>query len=148
MRSILFSVIGMAVLMGFSQTEGLACTCGSSGGNLTIKQQVKEAQKQSRAVFVGKVMQVLQQPDSSDVVVRFRVEKSWKGNLPREVIVVTGQGGGDCGYRFEVGGKYLVYAYGPNETSLGTNICQRTAALSEARADIKHLGKSKTLNKR
>jgi hypothetical protein len=148
MRSILFSVMGIAVLMGFSQTEGRACTCGSSGGNLSIKQQVKEAQKQSRAVFVGKVMKIIQQPDSSGVLVKLRAEKSWKGKLPREVTVATGIGGGDCGYRFEVGDSYLVYAYGPNESSLGTNICQRTSALSEARADIKHLGKSKTLNKR
>lgn len=138
----------MTMLMAVSQSEGLACTCGSSSGNLSIKQQVKEAQKQSRAVFVGKVMQVFQQPDASGVLVKFRVEKSWKGRLTREVTVATGQGGGDCGYRFEVDDSYLVYAYGPNENSLGTNICQRTAALSEAGTDIKLLGKSKTLIKR
>jgi hypothetical protein len=54
--------------------------------------------------------------------VKFRVEKYWKGVLTTEMIVVTGRGGGDCGYRFEVGARYLIFAYG-GDTKLETNIC-------------------------
>jgi hypothetical protein len=71
------------------------------------------------------------------------VEKLWKGVLPEEISIVTGRGNGDCGYRFEVGGSYLVYAYGSDESSLSTNICQRTAKLSVAQADLKVLGRGK-----
>jgi hypothetical protein len=74
--------------------------------------------------------------------VKFRVEKYWKGVLTTEMIVVTGRGGGDCGYRFEVGARYLIFAYG-GDTKLETNICQRTKGLEEATEDLKLLGKGK-----
>jgi hypothetical protein len=59
------------------------------------------------------------------------------------VIVVTGRGGGDCGYRFEVGARYLVFAYG-DDAKLETNICQRTKELAQAAEDLKLLGKGKS----
>jgi hypothetical protein len=86
-------------------------------------------------------MQILQESGSYGVLVRFRVESVWKGKAFQEVTIFTGQGGGDCGYRFEVGESYLVYAYGSNE-NLSTNICQRTAPRS-ADGDMKLLGKGK-----
>jgi hypothetical protein len=134
-------MIGIATLVGFSQIEARACTCDLPRGNLTLRQQVKKAQKHSQAVFLGNVIQILQKPESYGVLVRFRVENAWKGKLTQEVTVFTGHGGGDCGYRFEVGESYLVYAYGSNER-LSTNICQRTAPRSEG-GDIKLLGKGK-----
>ena len=77
------------------------------------------------------------------VIVKFRVESSWKGKLLTELRLTTGLGNGDCGYPFEVGQKYLVYAYGSDVNRLGTNICQRTVDLIEAAADLKALGKAK-----
>lgn len=61
--------------------------------------------------------------------------------LPTEVVLLTGSGRGDCGYLFEVGQNYLVYAYGPDVDHLGTNICQRTAPLSAGGGDLKILGR-------
>ncbi|HWN11148.1 MAG TPA: hypothetical protein VNO50_18055 [Pyrinomonadaceae bacterium] len=141
MNRLLALIICAATLVGFSWIEARACTCALPLPNLTLKQQVKKAQKQSRAVFVGKVMQVVQNPDASGVSVKFLVEKSWKGRLTREVTISTGLGGGDCGYRFEVGESYLVYASGANKL-LSTSICQRTAPRSE-NGDMKHLGKGR-----
>ena len=129
------------MLVGFSWIEAQACTCAIPLTNLTLKQQVTKAQKQSRAVFVGRVMQVVQNPDASGVSVKFLVEKSWKGSLSRKVNIFTGLGGGDCGYQFEVGESYLVYASGAKE-KLSTSICQRTAPRS-GNGDIKHLGKGR-----
>jgi hypothetical protein len=54
------------------------------------------------------------------------------------VVVYTGWGGGDCGYEFQVGSSYLVYAGG--QTDLGTSICSRTADLGHAQADLAVLG--------
>ena len=108
-----------------------------------MKQQVKKARVQSQAVFVGEVLEVVSSPESYVVKVKFRVESSWKGMVATELLLTTGRGGGDCGYRFEVGKKYLVYAYGSDERDLLTNICQRTAGLMDATADLKVLGKGK-----
>jgi hypothetical protein len=147
MKKLLLSVICMAVLTVFSPIEGRACNCDLPRGHLSLEQQVKKARKQSQTVFAGNVVEILRDPESSVVVVKFRVESSWKGRLPKKVSVSTGQGHGDCGYQFEVGQSYLVYAYGSDENSLSTNICQRTAPLSEAAADIKLLGKRKLPSK-
>ena len=40
------------------------------------------------------------------------VDRAWKGSVAEEVFIQTGSGGGDCGYRFEVGRSYLLYCYG------------------------------------
>ena len=71
--------------------------------------------------------------------VTLRVDRSWKGVETRTVTVVTGTGGGDCGFPFEEGESYLVYARGgPDE--LETSICGRTSDLSYAAADLRALG--------
>ena len=136
-------VIGIAMVIVFGELEARACTCELPLAKLTIKQQVKKARAQSQAVFVGEVLVVVRPSESYTVIVKFRVESSWKGKLRTELSLTTGLGGGDCGYPFEVGQKYLVYAYGSNENGLATNICQRTANMIEAAADLKVLGKGK-----
>lgn len=136
-------IVGVAILVGFSWIEASACTC-LPVPDLPLRQQVKKAQQQSHAVFVGKVMQVVENAEGDGVSVKFRVERVWKGKLSKEVIIFTGNGGGDCGYHFEARESYLVYASGSNE-SLSTNICQRTAPRSQAR-DMKILGKGRRPN--
>ena len=75
----------------------------------------------------------------------FQVERLYKGALASEVTVVTGQGHGDCGYRFQVGEQYLVYAGEDGDKRLGTNICTRTTPISRADADLVELGSPKTI---
>jgi hypothetical protein len=104
---------------------------------------VTEARNKSKAVFSGTVVAIDKKPGDLYVAVRFKIEESWKGTLSKEATVFTGQGGGDCGYKFEVGQRYLVYAYRYNDADLGTNICQRTASLIEAAEDLKVLGNGK-----
>jgi hypothetical protein len=147
MKKLALSIIVIATLLVFIQIEGRACTCDLPQGNLTLKQQVKKARKQARAVFIGKVVEIRRDPQAYIVGVKFQVQNAWKGTFPYEVTVDTGLGSGDCGYRFEIGEIYLVYAYGSNESSLVTNICQRTAPLVDASADIKVLGKGKSRTK-
>jgi len=48
--------------------------------------------------------------------------------------------GGDCGYNFQKGETYLVYAEDDEETGqLSTSICHRTRRLSDAGADLAYL---------
>ena len=72
------------------------------------------------AVFVGQVTSIT----PSDPVdktkpsglfarrrVRFTVEKTYRGDVAHEAEVLTGIGGGDCGFHFIPGRKYLVFAH-------------------------------------
>ena len=120
-----------------------ACTCELPTSGKTLKQHVSEAREKSKAVFSGEVVEVTADPKMRYLKVKLRVERIWKGILSNEVIVVTGRGGGDCGYPFEVGARYLVFAYG-DDTKLETNICQRTKGLADAAEDLKLLGKGRS----
>ena len=57
---------------------------------------------------------------------RFVVAESFRGLRSAEAEVVTGWGGGDCGYEFVKGETYLVYAFrGEKDKLLRTGICTR-----------------------
>ena len=48
-------------------------------------------------------------------------------------------GGGDCGYPFQRGEKYVVYARKNTDGTLVTNICSRTTPEDRAEADLAYL---------
>ena len=143
MKRSLLSLAGVAALLLLAEVEDFACTCALPFPKPPLQKQVRVALNESRAVFSGKVLEVTEDPQTPHVTVRLSVERVWKGSPREEVRILTGRGGGDCGYQFEVGQSYLVYAYRWREGELGTNICQRTAKLSEASGDLRVLGRSK-----
>jgi hypothetical protein len=122
-----------------SAGDAFACSC-LRPSQQSLSQKVKKSYREAAAVFYGEVTEITQKPENSYVTVKLKVEKSWKNQAGREVVIQTGRGGGgDCGYRFEIGNKYLVYAY-RSESILETNICLRTSASD---ADSKYLDKIK-----
>ncbi len=120
-------------------TPASACSCVQSPG-------VTQELERSDAVFSGKVIEIDEKPrllTSSTRSIVFQVAQVWKGDGHSQVEISTGQGGGDCGFEFNMGQEYLVYAvksnmYGTNE--LITIICDRTAVLSQAQGDVAVLG--------
>lgn len=101
--------------------------------------------KRSKVVFSGKVIEIKDKKVNGYILksVRFEVMNTWKGIEESQIIITTGQGGGDCGFAFHTGEEYLVYAsesdmYG--EKSLITGICDRTGDLGSLREDLKDLG--------
>lgn len=54
-------------------------------------------------------------------------------------MVQTGFGGGDCGYHFKSGSRYLVYAWVDNSGNLSTGICSGTRPLDSAGTALKVL---------
>lgn len=73
-------------------------------------------------------------------LVRLRVEQPHSGVPEAMVEVVTGLGGGDCGYGFKMHQQYLVYAQRqPNKSQLSTSICTRTKPLSQAEEDLAYI---------
>lgn len=106
---------------------------------------VAETRDAAAAVFSGTVVRthraMFLRPRGKRVIT-FRVDRAWKGVDSRTVRVVTGWGGGDCGYPFETGQRYLVYASSEARgEALWANICSRTAALSAAGEDLRALGR-------
>ena len=94
------------------------------------------------AVFVGEVTSITNaaQADPTKKAaglfarrrVRLRVERAYRGNATGEVEVFTGVGGGDCGFNFVRGERYVVFA-NAFEGRLTTGICSATRKLSDAR---------------
>ena len=98
--------------------------------------------EQASAVFAGKVVKVNPTPSQTNVEpiqVTFEISKVWKGELNKTTIVRTAANSAMCGNYFEIGEKYLVYAYSDGE-ELMTNLCSRTARLKDAKQDLNDLG--------
>jgi hypothetical protein len=108
--------------------------------------EVPESFERAKAVFVGEVIEIVE-PATSDeeaaladrlYVVRFKVEKSWKGAFfSSEIDVLSDQGRGCFAYpKITKGERYLVYADPAFENGsesrrlLIITSCNRTAILS------------------
>jgi hypothetical protein len=138
----LFLVSVVCVLTVFaSVSETTACSCSAPFVKTTLNQAIRKAYKDSNAIFSGEALRIIKNPNSSFVTVKFRVDKNWKGKNSSILSVTTGIGGGDCGYGFEIGKKYLVYTYGSN-VEFFVSICSRTALLG-ANTDTAILSKIK-----
>ncbi|NUK30335.1 hypothetical protein HT574_09595 [Parageobacillus sp. VR-IP] len=72
-------------------------------------------------------------------MVIFSVDRTWKGVNETHVVVYTGFSEAACGYPFEAGKEYLVYAY--DDTDWVTGICSLTKPLSLSKPDIEAFGK-------
>jgi len=129
-----------AVVLSLASTDVRACQCAGSP-------KPCEAFWETDAVFTGTVKSLsvisVERGDrtftygTQQLVVRLQIADIFRGELVgSEVEVITGMGGGDCGYDFKRGKQYLVYA-SKFENHLHTGICTRTRLLSEASDDLK-----------
>ena len=137
-------LLGVVIVVFLASPTANACSCGGTGAPC-------ESYGRAAAVFAGTVIgERLSErpkgerpkPDEIDWVpraVKFSVEQAYSGEIGTEVEVFTGRGGGDCGYGFQVGQRYLVYAYRYQE-KLSTSICTRTRLFSQATEDLAFLG--------
>ena len=110
-----------------------ACSCI---GQRTVKEEIKH----SNAVIVGIILSkelvtitdstffkmfsndssLRNSPMANMTIAKYEllVQDLYKGKISKDtVIIYTGLGGGDCGFRFEIGNKYIVY--GESETYFG-----------------------------
>ncbi|HEX7176253.1 MAG TPA: carboxypeptidase-like regulatory domain-containing protein [Pyrinomonadaceae bacterium] len=137
----LFSFL-LLTLVVFS-VEARACSCAGSAPPC-------EAYWRASAVFVGQVVGVsnvrVEEGEGENKheqgwrAFRFAVERPLRGVADAYVEVLTGGGGGDCGYGFERGGRYIIYAYRDEKTQrLYTGICSRTQPVAEAGEDLRYI---------
>jgi hypothetical protein len=140
--------LALVVLLVVANTS-YACQCMSGESPCA-------AFGKASAVFVGTVTGVKVSTRSRDdarkeidwtpKTVKFSVEQSFLGVEGAEVDVATGMGGGDCGYGFVTGQRYLVYAYrSTHDDRLMTSICTNTKPYEKANQDLQFLGKLRSL---
>lgn len=105
-----------------------------------------EALGQSDAVFSGRVVSVAERseedpghPGGPHLEVRIVPSRRWKGADADTVTVRTADNSAACGYAFDPGGEYLVYATG-EEGVLRVDLCSRTKPLAQAGEDLAALG--------
>lgn len=136
----LFAFVFICILLlGTFPSVTSACSCAELPS-------AKEEFERSKAVFSGKVLDINENRSLNGYLsksVLFEVDETWKGTDQSQIVITTGQGGGDCGIEFKEGEEYLVYAnesdmYG--EKSLVTIICNRTNQLSSLQEDLKIIG--------
>jgi hypothetical protein len=133
-KTVLFS---LAILSIFSvllaaPQAAYACSCMAAGSP-------KESLEQSAAVFIGTVESVGEPQDGSRFVL-FDVRNAWKGVATSNIAVTTPQDSAMCGFNFEQGKSYVVYASQDESGVLSVNLCSRTHELAENDEDIAALG--------
>jgi hypothetical protein len=107
-------------------------------------QSVDQAQAQADAIFEGRVTKIEDVPGAAgadaDKRVTFALVRVWK-DLEREetVALITRSSSASCGYAFEAGQSYLVYA-SRSEQGLSAGACSRTRAMADASEDLAVLG--------
>ncbi|MGB3632620.1 MAG: hypothetical protein WA982_01120 [Rubrobacteraceae bacterium] len=117
-----------------------ACSCAFEAG-VTKQERVQEAFSQANAVFAGKVVDLEDPPSpvssSMDpITATFDVSEAWKGSQAKTQKITTPLSEASCGYEFQAGKAYLVYASEDMEVLL----CGETKPLSEAKVDLETLG--------
>jgi hypothetical protein len=143
-------VLAFIVLAGFALSipkAAYACSCAIRGGE-SEEELTRQATAGAQAVFAGEVSSIEDpsEPSPGDIVssadpvkVTFDVSQVWKGPKDETVAVETPRSGASCGYDFEEGSQYLVYAdntsvMGEKSEALQVGLCGGTSQVSNASA--------------
>ena len=132
-RALLPLLVAAVLALGLAG-DAAACSCMEPG---PPAQELENAD----AVFSGKVVKVEPFTEGFQKLrVTFELDRVWKGLAEGDrVTLTTAADSATCGYPFEKGKSYLVYAYGEEGELTGT-LCSRTALLKEAKEDLEALG--------
>lgn len=155
MKNLLFLAVAAAVLSIVLADPVSACSCIPPAAPA-------KALEQADAVFSGKVLKIKReksvykkdtgvQPGPvgglfASVEAVFEVDKTWKGTDKKTVSVFTASNSAACGFDFQTGRSYLVYASRDDRQRLITTLCTRTKSLSAAGEDLKEIGPGKAVS--
>lgn len=142
-------VLGSVLFFSLRPRTVFACSC--------IQPDTPTAElNRSDAVFAGKVLAIdapsglpsfttsfpfinFQYSSADPVSVTFDVSDVWKGPAYRRINVTTLRDSASCGYPFQAGETYLVYATNRG-AELTAGLCSRTSGIGQAQADMVELG--------
>lgn len=139
LRRMFFWLAAVITVSALFTAEGRGCSCRFGGGPPC------EEYWRVEAIFAGTALaQKLIEVDEGSYkfqrrLMRFKLDEAFKGmTAGAEVEILTGLGGGDCGYPFKIGERYLVYASRDrkDDSRWYSGICTRTRLLAEAEEDL------------
>jgi hypothetical protein len=128
------------IVLSLSAIRAWCCSCaGSPVGNPPC-----QSAWQYDAVFTGTVESIAAPATALPFPqrqIRLTVAEPFRGidPGPRDIVIETGLGGGDCGYNFERGRQYIIYASKRPGGALSTGICSPTRPVEDAEEDLKYL---------
>lgn len=144
--------IGTALVFLVAWTTAMACSCAPPSPTIKSYRALAESKvNQTPVIFEGTVesMKVKGwpfQPVAGETVsaiprvsATFSNVHVYRGQPPAEVVVETGVGGGDCGFEFNKGESYLVFAWKEESGHLSTGICSGTRLLRDAGTELRLL---------
>ena len=141
---IVIMAFAMAVAFFTTPRSASACSCAEP-------YSPSKAFEKATAVFSGMVISLEVERPKSHVVCSadpvtavFLVDTVWKGPKLDELAITTALSSVSCGYEFQIGRWYLVYASGP-EDALQVDLCSRTKFLGLADDDLDFLGNGQAL---
>ncbi|MHA7963185.1 hypothetical protein ACX93W_03495 [Paenibacillus sp. CAU 1782] len=136
-------IIAVAIgILAAPPERASACSCVVNGS-------VQETLANHDAVFEGIVTgkkrpsTIFSSSSADPVTWTFRVNEVWKGKVTSTLSVTSAESGASCGFEFEEGKRYLVYAR-DNGKSLDVSLCSRTVDFNSASADLTELGTGST----
>jgi hypothetical protein len=126
--SLMFSI---AIVVAISNGQvASACSCA-------IQPNPATGLAASTSVFEGRVAKI--ESGQQNNLVIFDVTQVWKGPISKTITVSTAANQTSCGYDFELGKQYIVYAYGSSQ-ALGVESCGKTTTIENGTQDLAFLG--------
>jgi hypothetical protein len=125
-------------MLAIETDTAYACSCALPG-------PPDEELANAAAVFSGRVVSIVKPinfgsiSSADPIEVTFQVQEVWKGSVSLTTTITTSRSGASCGYTFQKGNEYIVYAYG-SENNLSVSLCSRTQPLEAAKVDLEELG--------
>ena len=144
---VLSVLVALALIVTIGAAEALACTCGLRRTGVSCR-DLAEAQ----AIFAGEVISI--EPVTVEARgrriiaerrVTLRVLEAFDGHVGAEVQILTNADSSMCGYSFNKGSRYLVYAFARPDGELTTSICSRTKPLANIGGELSFLRAPATL---
>lgn len=128
----IFAIFILAISLVGYVPKAKACSCIPPEPPL-------EAMAKADIVFAGKVADIdapaVMTSTLDENKITFNVSRAWKGVEMNPFYVYSSGSSASCGYEFEVGKEYLVYAY-DDDGRPATGLCTRTALLANASEDL------------
>src|SRR5262245_58783404 len=142
-RSVLSVLFCVLLLTTVFTDEAVACLCRPGGEPMCQEYWRTDVVFAGTVAGISKITigEVEHQIDQR--LARFEVAETFRGEPLAKAEIITGWGGNDCGYRFNDGETYLVYARrGEQDRRLYTSVCTRTPPLSQAMEDLNYIRNS------
>jgi len=124
--------IAIIYIIGATRQTAHACSC-------LPPRPPAQAVAEADAVFMGQVISFELINNGQSRQAKIAVSKIWKGERRAVSEIFTAANSAACGYDFQAGETYLIYAYDGGDQKFYTHICSRTRPARHAADDLKYL---------